>query len=107
MDSRRLALAGLFLLLSLALQTKANYTLEVKAHSYKNDDHRLADGDCCEVYLFKSHCDFFLLCGKGCKCDNEFVFCLRNADHPEDKNEDDCPLGRFVYNITLMILVLF
>ena len=92
MASWGLVLAGLSLLLSLASQTRANYTLEARAHRYENDDHLLANGHCCDQSgtsnCIPSWCGF-------CECDNRFVFCLRNADHPQDGDEDDCPLGRF------------
>ncbi len=89
-----LALACWFLLLA-----RADYTLEVRAHSYENSDHLLANGVCCERELSGSTTDCIsIFCGYGlCECDNKFVFCLRSADHAQDGDSDDC-LGRCVEN---------
>ena len=75
---------------------KGDYLLEIKAHRYENDDHHVgAGGGCCEVT--GSTCIPFWC--YTCECDNLFVFCLRNSDHDEDGDENDCPLGRYTVRI--------
>ena len=60
---------------------QATYTLEVRAHSYRNSDHGESDGGCCDFW-----------CGQ---CDNMFVFCLRESSTADDGNPGNCPLGRY------------
>ena len=64
--------------------SRATYTLEVRAHSYRNSDHEESDGGCCDP--------IFWYCGQ---CDNMFIFCLRGLSTANDGNPGNCPLGRY------------
>lgn len=64
--------------------TGADYTLEVRAFTYRNSRNRDSNGDCCDIGFFS--------CGG---CDNQFVFCLRGSSTPNDGNPNNCPLGRY------------
>lgn len=67
---------------------KASYVLEIRAHTYQNNEHRGSNGNCCE-----STSTFG--CSLAGNCDNIFIFCLRNFGTSRDDNPANCPLGSY------------
>lgn len=65
---------------------------EVRAHSYRNSEHKESAGYCCESYD-TSGCDPWWCL--HCQCDNYFKFCLRNTGTTRDDNAGNCPLGSY------------
>lgn len=70
----------------------SDYLLEIRAHNYRNSLHRDSAGTCCEI-IATSNCDPWWC--SGCECDNQFHFCLREANSPQDGNGGYCPLGSY------------
>ena len=63
---------------------RADYVLEVRAHTYQNSRSRDSNDACCDIGFFS--------CGQ---CDNQFIFCLRGSSTSNDGNPNNCPLGRY------------
>ena len=63
----------------------ADYSLEVKVHSYTNPSHKDADGQCCNFWHFP-------LPGCISQCSNIFLFCPFNTTSQRAR-PDNCPLG--------------
>lgn len=78
---------------------EGTYTLQVRAHTYRNSVYKDAAGYCCEIYRTYSCNPWW--CG-SCRCDNRFNFCVRNYGTRQDNNAGNCPLGSMrtgvVYN---------
>jgi len=78
---------------------EGTYTLQVRAHTYRNSVYKDAAGYCCEIYRRYSCNPWW--CG-SCRCDNRFNFCVRNYGTRQDNNAGNCPLGSMrtgvVYN---------
>ena len=75
------------------LMVKATYTLVIRAHHYRNSEHKLSNGFCCELNR-QTSCDPFF-CFSLCQCDNFFRFCLRRSGTSPDDNSGNCPLGSY------------
>ena len=73
-------------------QAASDYFLDIRARTYRNDDHRVKDGTCCEHPF--SACTSFFYCGNNCECDNRFIFCAKNAGSSHNTDANSCPLGR-------------
>ena len=69
--------------------------LEIRAHTYRNSNHKDSAGYCCDL-ITRSGCISWLCGGsRGCQCDNYFRFCLRSTGTSHDDNAGNCPLGRY------------
>ena len=74
------------------LMVNATYTLVIRAHHYRNSEHKLSNGFCCEINRrFSCNPLFCFLC----QCDNYFRFCLRRSGTSPDDNSGNCPLGSY------------
>ena len=70
------------------------YTLQVRAHTYRNTYHLNSLAECCEIYGRTQNCLQSSWCTTTtCKCDNRFNFCLRNYGTSQDDDASNCPLG--------------
>ena len=74
------------------LMVKATYTLVIRAHHYRNSEHKLSNGFCCEINRRFSCNPWFCFL---CQCDNYFRFCLRRSGTSPDDNSANCPLGSY------------
>ena len=98
MEGLKLATVSVAVLALCLVRARGGYVLEIRAHRYENNDHRLANGRCCDNELASSSCLSFptsLLCGSFCECDLRFFFCLREAGTFRDDNTGNCPLGAY------------
>ena len=64
--------------------SEASFSLSIRAHSYSNPHHRLADGSGCDVNIFTTN-----------ECDSRFTFCLRRHGTNRNGNANNCPLGSY------------
>ena len=86
----RLAVLALSLLV---LGARCDYTLEVRAVEYDNNDHKLANGRCCERENRSDRCTPWWC--YWCECDMSFKFCMRPPATAHDDNPGNCDLGRY------------
>ena len=95
MEGLKFVAASIVLALYLVQKASGSYVLEIQAHRYENNDHKLANGYCCDNEFATSSCTSFLVCGFFCECDIRFFFCLRDSGTSHDDNTDNCPRGSY------------
>jgi len=79
------------LCLLLAQVVDCDYELQVEARHYRNTEHKLSSGSCCD-WPSSTNCNPWWC--SGCPdCDNYFRFCLRDGRSAHDGDLGNCPLG--------------
>jgi len=79
------------------MAARAEFTLRITAHNYRNSNHMKSNGDCCDNLPLVSCCDCsagFGLCAPLCVCENLFTFCLLPSNAVRDNDLSNCQLNQ-------------